>query len=228
MARDSIEGLLWQKLDGELDAEERRELEAYRAEHPDVGEQERAFRDFAALLAEAEEVEPPEALRGRIGWAIAASQPPASRSPQPRRWSVRYAYLAAGLVLGIVGYQLLSPGLFSGEPDPSQLYGTLSPAPGGHALVLDLEESRGRLVLSRHGTLLHGDLSLERQAEAELELIGAGLEGEQAVLRVAGAGRYSLAVSVTDLTAPVAIALSVGGETLIEKEVTPSQLPEIR
>ena len=249
MARKSIEELLWQKLDGELGAQEGRELEVCRAEQPEeVEKEERELEHFSALLAGVEDVEPPEALRGRIDWALTARWASASRSPRLGLRSVRYAYLAAGLVLGIVGAHLLSPGLTPREPDVSQLAGTLSPgavAPDKPAVVLELGESRGSLALSRDGDLLLGELSLERETESELVVSGGSLrlehvenpaglasqvvvEGDRVVLRVAGAGRYFLGVTVTEAAARIHLSLSVAGETPLERQISLADLPEAR
>ena len=62
---NTLESLLWNRLDGELSAEGRERLESLLTEHA-AREEEQAVAELAALLGGTAEVDPPEELRGRV------------------------------------------------------------------------------------------------------------------------------------------------------------------
>lgn len=148
---DRLEELVWAELDGELTAEEARELADLRSAHEkDLGSAlESEIRELADRLSGIEDVAAPAELKRQILTAIEASRTRADDSSESRSRDVaafpipvparsgqaqwlRWGTLAAGLLIaGVVLYQLTA-GRVGSERAP-EVIGTVAPAPDpGH------------------------------------------------------------------------------------------------
>ena len=147
---DRLEELAWIELDGELSAEEARELAELRSASADTaaagGALESEIRRLAAGLSQVEDVDVPPDLTQRILATIDAGRPLVDRSRGSRgegvapvaiptagragrpQWG-RWGYLAAGLLIGGLAVYLLIDGKPGSESAP-ELVGTVAPAPG--------------------------------------------------------------------------------------------------
>lgn len=156
MSEHGLERLLWEEIDGSLQETERRELSERLAADAGAERLRGEVTELARLLADAEDVAPPAELRRRIRTAV-AGRPLPGASHAARRWwspavwaggsSSRYAYLAAGIVIGIVSVLLVGRGM---EPGSAALVGTVNvPAEAGAWRELPLADARGFVRLRR-------------------------------------------------------------------------------
>ena len=134
--KERFEELSWIELDGELSADEARELSELRKTGlvSNGSEIEGEIRQLATELDELKPVMPPAELRGQILAAVEKRRkrhqtatirqfpPPAAAIPSWAKWSG----LAAGLVLAVVAYQ---SAFGPGPEDTSALTGTILPMP---------------------------------------------------------------------------------------------------
>ncbi len=258
MNEERLEQLVWEEIDGTITPEDRALLQASLRDQPWARDLERGVVSLSRILDEVEEVEPPRLLRQGIHEAIASSQqesgrviPLSARERQQIHFQpgLRYGYLAAGLILGVLGYHLVSRTVELGEPlDPSQLQGAMAVlAPqSGRGLVIGLAPLSGSLALSRDGDLVLADLQLDHGVE--VELIFERQEGKVTLRRLEqsgsaargieiGAGRLSLVVSGgerlravleidADMGAPLDIRVVAGGEVVVHRSVALGELPD--
>lgn len=250
--RDDIERLLWEDLDGTLDAEAKVKLELKLSGDPAA----RALGERAAetvrLLEEVEEVPAPASLRTRIEAQIAAREEPASsptragfRNVLLTPWVPRFAYMAAGILVGALAVQLLgSTAGLPGRDDASELYGVMSfQMADPSALMVPVPDAGGRVSLQAQGDRLVANLQFSRQEPVDVILHSEGglavsslnsgsanvdvtTEPSTLVLRVSGGGRCLLVTEVMDPERVVVVSVKTGGRTLVEEKVRLAELPQ--
>lgn len=133
--------LMHAEIDGLNTERESAELREVVARDPEIRKSFTELQELADTLARVEPVDPPPDLKDRVLGALPAGSPGHTGSFRPQRdvrlrasVALRYAYpFAAGLILGIVGYYVVS-GDTSGTvpPDPSDIVGAMTahePAP---------------------------------------------------------------------------------------------------
>ena len=252
VVRDDTERLLWEELDGELDNAGSRELG------------ERLRRDSAArtlgdritetsqLMAAVEKLAPPTDLATRIEAEITARDASAvrpagdgSRFAQLTPWVPRFAYMAAGVMVGMLGLNLLGPNL--GLPlgkEVSELYGTMGYQPDASvALQVPVAEIDGHLALqAREGSLAvtlrfpssdpvdvilssYGGLTLSSldsgDARVELTQHPSAME-----LHLSEGGFCALTVDLRIPDATVVVTVKSDGRTVVERSFGLTELPQ--
>lgn len=258
MNSDRFERLIWERLDGTIEPADRDELETYLAAHPEARDEERELSALCALLDSVEEIDPPPTLRRAIDRQLAASADPA---PREQSWlaSVRqffsvperlpYAYLAAGFLLGVTGYHILSLALQSSRPmDPSRLYGTMNRQGAiseQQPVPTRLPELQADLSLYRDGSTLVVKLSKTSAAAAQITLAspGSGLwlvalehvggsvtrlqtQVDGVGVEAAGPGEVLVAVGLHRPRHPVHLQISSEGALLVDRSVVLGDLAE--
>jgi hypothetical protein len=250
MRRDELERLLWEHVDGALDAAGERHLARALAEHPEAGELAADVDALDRLLGAPAEVEPPPELRARIDRALASARPP-TRAPGAipvagragTAWRQRLVSAAAGLVLGVVGTLLLLP---NGSPmvQDRSVSGTMvSPAPG-RDLELVLEGGAGTLTVLREADRLTLVLELDTAHEVEMTLSS---DGPQPRIRsmlhdsapatvfvhdggielvTPGRGRHVLNLDLPD-DSSIRIVVSAGCEVLLDRALSLADAEEL-
>jgi len=208
VSQRELDPLLWELLDGTIDADGRAWLESRLAADADAREKLAQIRKLVGLLESVEELEPPETLKTAIDDALAGRR---IERVQPRgswtwlgelfapRWRVRLAWAIAGLAVGVAGGILLFSELpRATDDDVSRFYGAMTRTPGvlisGQAI--DLPDSLGTITVQRHGNALLLTVALARQAPPEATL---ALDGER--LRLEGLSSRGAAVTLLEATA---------------------------
>jgi len=253
VSSERLEELLWLRADGTLNEEEREELAALLATHPDAHRVEREVEDLALQLSRLPRVAAPPELRDRIGRALAGARSPlpADTDRQVARlrpktgWPGRLLPLAAGLVLGAAITQLLHLGTGPAS-DGSRAVGSMQATPLERPQEVDLGGDVGSVQLDPgNGTLavelrLVGDarvtLALAAEAE-EPRLVATGhsggsectvaTEGGRVVLRARGPGLHRLWVDAPDAAQRLRLEVAIAGVGVVERwvEVGPSGGP---
>jgi hypothetical protein len=254
--KPDLEALIWSRLDGTLTPEEEDRLESWLTGNTEARTLEESVVGLSRQLEQVRDLPPPDELKGRILRAVAERRVAAS-APSPwldglrralgREWRVRYAYLAAGLVVGVIGYHLAT-GLGRPAPaDDSAFYGAMRPAvsaPAGSPLALELAASRGSLDLGRHDHLLLLDLQLAPGPAVTVTLAGSGFElrsleaegTEPCRLKAAPglvtlepgeAGRFRVAVKVADSSSFLELSVLADHQTLLHRALHFSDLPQL-
>jgi len=251
MRLERLETLLWERIDGVINAEDEAELEAFLAEDDEAREIELELTALAKRLAGVRPAVPPPILRKRIDEALAAAQRRTAdeRVPSgvvsrrmPIRWAPQLLAMAASLLLGVaIGFLLRLSG--GGPVDASRAAGTIY-APLAHETSATWEivlgEGAGTLGVRRNGTVLSVELMLAGEHEAELrldadsgELQISGVRRQasgpdeifaaagRVVVRTAGGGSMGVDVGCSDPTAPVLVVVSVDGETVAKRWIGP-------
>ena len=256
MRSEKLERLIWERIDGTIADEDRERLEAYLTNHSEARDCEQDLTVLAELLEGVEAVASPLGLRTRIEQAITSGSASAKQSAgwlEALRLALttgrggRYAHLAAGLFVGVVGYHLLSSELTTGQAaDVSGLYGSMSlPGSEGKTMEIDLAGVEGSLALHREQSLIVANLHILDEGEIELlidfgegnfrlerlEESGAGssqisIEKSRIVLKMVGVGRYSLAAAVEEVRS-IEIVILGHGKVLLEREVRVLEIPMI-
>jgi anti-sigma factor RsiW len=253
-----LEQLLWELRDGEIAPADRAWLEAELARDPEAAAMAAEVATVHRSLEQAAPVEAPAELGERIRAGLQGARAPQGRSWPGRAertrlllfrpahsnaptWRRGWAYLAAGIVLG-VGLSLIirkGPALETGDlaaaagsSVESEVAGEPMPLAGG----------RGTLAVGRRG----GDLTLRLEwtapEAAELAVSGGGgltvrsagppagatlreLGSSVWVLRLAGPGRAVLEVTPLDPAVPVEIDVRAQGSSWARRSVRLGDLP---
>ena len=251
MIQEKTESLMWEKIDGTIGPEDEAQLEAVLSKDAEAREHYEELTKFTELLGGVEKLEPPTALRQRIEGAIDfdryAARRPATPSFFHRLFPVRMdfrvaAAAVAGLIVGVVGYHLVTL-----EPGPkgsleNVLTGTIGPVQ--NRLEIDLEGIRGAVSFRQDNTLAISEVDIVSQREVELYLEYEGrsvqfratgdvdsplhdisLTGNTIMIKNLGAAEYVAAFYREDgVAAPLRVRIVSGGELLLEKEVQPGRL----
>jgi hypothetical protein len=240
MRAERLEALIWERLEGTISAQDRSTLEAYLAEHDHARLLEAEIGAVAESLASVDEVAPPESLRHRIDRAVSRRSlaPPSWRRFVTHEWSVRVAYLAAGVLIGVVALHLLAPGAVD-RLQPSHLTGAMVAGPP--AITADLPG--GRLVARRDDDRLElrwtvdsseaGEIRLV-PGEAPLRLEGLAHDGIRSSrlgtidggvsLQVRGPGVLELSARTAARSWPITITVTSDGAVVFDRAVTPDDL----
>jgi hypothetical protein len=226
---DRLEELVWVESDGELSAEEARELAELRVGSAEAGGVEGGLEsevhELATVLSKVEDVEAPPALKQRI---LAAIEPGGQLADEPRgsrpeavaqfptpavaskggaRWR-RWGYLAAAVLIGAVAlYHLVARD--QGSENTPELVGTVAPAADpGHPPDSGqrLETPDFARLTQRDGRLL---ASLELgEGDSAFVFRAPGLEVEQVDFENGASGSYE--------AGPSQITLRVAGPGRVE------------
>lgn len=232
-----FERLAWERLDGTISAEDAARLNAMVAGSESSRRRYTSLQGIARELASVAPVVPPAELRPRIDRTLAASSPRWRRSsPVLAFWRPRLAYLAAGLLAGVVGARLLMPGP---TVDRGQASGTMvttvATPPAGLTLVL---AGVGTLALRQGRGLLDLDLKLatDRPVEISLEprhgqlgiatleaggasIVTARADGGGARFRVEGPGHPTVSLRWAGGDSEVSVRVSSEGVTVTERVI---------
>jgi len=249
MNHDRLEALLWEWIDGEIDEPDLTLLKQYLAEHPEAREEHRRLLDVSNLLSSLEPVEAPAGQRERIEAALAsrpAHRPPAEAAPRARAgrlvqpWPARLAYLAAGLVVGVVVTALLGigPGASRGVGEPALRGVMFRHLENGESHEVNLVNGAGRLVLAREGRRLHADLDLRRSGAAQLAIqceagklsvesldqvssasVRLAAAGRGVLVSTAGPTRLRVGVVAEPKATDILVRITAGGEVLASSRV---------
>lgn len=189
MSQRELDRLLWELVDGTIDAAGRERLETHLAADADARERLAQIRTLTGLLDSVEELQPPEALKAAIDRALARRKVAHGR---PRtswtwlgelfapRWRVRLAWAIAGLAVGVAaGIILFSELARTAGDDVSRFYGAMTRDSQAEraGLAVELPGSLGTLTLRRHGQALLVSAAPRGEVgwDAVLELTGEGL-----------------------------------------------------
>jgi hypothetical protein len=239
MTHDDFDRLAWRSIDGTASTEERRRLEELLAEDEVAQRRHSDFVELATGLSRIEEVEPPAELRARIDRAIATSAPSWRRPTRPSEsWRPRLAFLAAGLVIGVVASLLLH--WAPQETDWAPMSGAMhraSERPSG-ALLLDLGDGQDSVAVWREDDRILADLRLtdDRQLGVDLGASGGTLRlvgsshagsrwqevsdsGDRITIRARGPGRHRLTVASDHAVKGVVLRVTRDGRTLAERMI---------
>ena len=248
MNTDRLEALLWARIDGTIEPEERAELEAHLAEHPEPREIERQITTIAEGLDRLDTVPPPQELRGRIDSALAnATSPAAHPAPTPHThsvpaWPRRWLPLAASLLIGVtVGY-LMHPGT-SRSIDRSRVTGSmLTPTDQSKAAPVEIQlvAGAGTVFVSRAGADVVIDVMMTAEINLGVTLVGAGgpvhlaglnstnasatevsTEHGWVVVQSQGPGTVRLSVSAIDADDVLRLQVSANGIPMEERWIGP-------
>jgi anti-sigma factor RsiW len=252
-----LEELLWQRQDGEIAPADRAWLEAELARDPEAAAMAAEVTAVHQVLAEAGPVHLPAELGGRIRSAVDAASPPGRWGWRARRaggpsgaasfptWQRGWAYLAAGIALG-VGLSLVvrrGPDL-----DPAELAGSAGWSRSEEVAAQEamaLAEGRGSLAVGRSGGTLVVRLEWTGPGAAELALSGGGgltvgapeppagatlreLGPAVWVLRLPGPARVTLKAAPADPAQPVEIEVRAEGRSWARRSVRLEDLTEPR
>ena len=255
MSAEELERLLWERLDGTMSAADHKRLEALLASEPESGLLETNITALAEQLDGVAEAPLPEGLGDDIREALrVAPGPTPERAPTPGFGNLarflkpqplrRMAYLAAGLLVGVVAFQLITgtveqdPGTFSGTAGLPEL------DPGSPAVRLALPDSGGVLSLRQRDTTLLIELEISPAlGAATLRVEAAGLAVESTgerggatfelrgldgaiELEVDSAGTVELGVVVPSASDPIVLTLVSDGMTLVSRQLTLEDLTD--
>jgi hypothetical protein len=252
IVRDDTERLLWDELDGELDADGRRELEERLWRQPEARTLKDRIAETSKLLGAVENALPPADLLARVEARIARRETPAAGSPGGGKvaplltpWVPRFAYMAAGILVGVLGLTLLnSASLLPGREDAGALVGTISyERSSSDALRIPVADVGGELSLVARGDDLVVDMNFAAGRPVELNLrSGSGLdllaldsgsarvdlevEPDGLTVLLRSGGECRLEVGVVNPANAVIVAVLSEGNTLLEKELGVSEVPQ--
>lgn len=232
-----FERLAWERLDGTISAEDAARLDAMVAGSDSSRRRYTFLERIARELASVAPVAAPAELRPRIDRALAASSPRWRRSsPVLAFWRPRLAYLAAGLLAGMVAARLLMPGpaVDRGQASGAMVAAVATPSAG---LTLDLA-GIGTLALRQDDDLLDLELMLstDRPVEISLEprhgqlgiatleaggasIVTAAADGGDARFRVEGPGHPTVSLRLPAGDPEVSVRVSSEGVTVTERVV---------
>jgi len=240
MSDGGLERLLWEEIDGALSEAERSRL----AERLEADGEARKLGDevgeMARLLSDAEDVTPPPELRLRIRTALAERPVPGSPRSGRRPWwspaawgagsSSRYAYLAAGIVIGVVSVLLVGRGMDSGGSEA--LVGTVNVAADaapGEWREFALGDARGSVRLRRQGEIWTAAFDVTPGPEISVRFLGAdgavplvGATSEAGGAALAGDGPRQRALEVYAARpgeGPIRLVVESAGRVLLEREL---------
>jgi hypothetical protein len=251
MIQEKTESLMWEKIDGTISPADEAQLEAVLGKDAEAREHWEELARFSELLGGVEELEPPTALRQRIEGAIDLDRYAARRPAAPSffnrlfplRMDLRIAAAAvAGLVVGIVGYHLVTLETGPKGSLDNVVTGTIGRVHNG--LEIDLEGIRGAVSFRQDNTLAISEVDITTQREVELYLECEGrsvqfratgdvdsplhdisLAGNTIVVKNLGAAEYVATFYREDgVVTPLRVRIVSGGELLLEEEVQPSRL----
>jgi anti-sigma-K factor RskA len=249
MNHEEFERLAWQKIDGVIPPEDQRRLDEYLESYPNARAELDELVEFADRLGSLEEQESPPQLRARIDRALAVTtphwqRPPAKESASDwlKLWRPRFAFMVAGLVLGVVVASVLHTGP---RVEPGRVAGAMHLTPTAMPTVFELTEEAGSLGLQRDGKLLTAELLLLEDRSAKLILDAEGEElrlrmashdtaakteivddAGRIVLRTEAAGRYVLTAASGELPVSYRVVITSQESVLLDRAVGPEQIGE--
>jgi anti-sigma factor RsiW len=237
MIGDELERLAWENIDGTISAGDRTRLEEDLARNDEARSRYVELERMAAMLGRLEPMKPPAELRPRIDRALSVVSPRWRRRQSPANaWTGRLAYLAAGLVLGLVAARVLLP---TAGLDRADVVGAMAASKAAVTVELD---GVGQLAVWRDGSSrIILELGLSRAIPVELEVGAAngGLTIDRAVLggageaatgptgvrlSVEGPGRSSILLESDAELAELAVRVRSGGHLLADRLVTADEL----
>lgn len=186
MINDRYIELINEDVDGTISSDEKRELDAYLADHPDARRLHEQLKELPRLLLEVNQVEPPPELKQAI---LSEVRPGRYRRKQRRsrsaglslfggKFDFRYAYgFAAGLIFGVAIYAIaLVGGTQDGQLDPLDISGSALQRGSSEgtktvdSFAFDVDGVQGRLQadLGRDQVILHLHVKAERAIEVAL------------------------------------------------------------
>ncbi len=188
MISEKIEGLMWQEIDGSISAKDHAQLNEFLEEHPEARGHYEGLVAFASLLDRVGKIEPPPELRGGVARAVDPARYAAHRVPagpsgarrfRPFGWNPRVALgMAAGFVLGIIGYQIVNYGPGFNRPlDNSKLRGTMKLPQLGRGtsdVKFDVDPAAGSIVFSRDGDEFTAEIDVTSQRESKWSSVTTG------------------------------------------------------
>ena len=252
MIKDQTEHLMWEKIDGTINPEDEKRLQSLMQGDAEAREHFEELMKFTELLGVVDELEPPTALRQRIEGAIDFDRYAAredSTSPSFfRRWfpplNLRIASAAAaGLIIGVIGYHLVSLGSgVKGSLDNSAYQGTIGAVQDD--LTIQLEGIRGTISFREDNTLAISEIDIVSKREIELHLEYEGrsvrfsatgdidsplhdisLGSNSIILKNLGEAEYLATFQRGDTPgSPLRVRVVSGGELLLEEEIHPGRL----
>jgi hypothetical protein len=239
MREHDLERMAWERLDGSIAAEDESRLEALLATDPAALQRCAEVEQLAANLGAIRPATPPAELRARIDRAIASASPPwRRRRITSGLWPLRLAYMAAGVLLGLVAARLLMP---SSLVDQHVVAGAMTtPA---SAVRLDLGEG-GSLSLWRTDTSLTA-VDVDLADDAEIAVVVDAVEGMLSIARTgfsgvaegeavnedgrvridsAGSGHAKVVVRSEIPSSALVIRVTARGRLVAERVVQPEEL----
>lgn len=239
MTRDDLERLIWERLDGSITAEDAARLDDILA--TDAGAEKRyvELERLSGGLADLAHVTPPAELRPRIDRALASVAPPGRRRRAAvGSWSMRFAYLAAGIMLGLVAARLLIPSatvdrrVVAGAMTTPAMAVSVSLAEAGNLsfwrtkpslTVVDLDLSDSSPVEITLNAEL-GALTLSRASFGGLTRGEAAVEGGGVRIEGSGTGQSRVVVESEDVASALSFRVTSRGRVLTEGVVHPDEL----
>lgn len=237
MTDADLDCLAWERLDGTISAEDEARLDAMVGGSDSSRRRYDALQGIARELASVAPVAPPAELRPRIDRALAASSPHWRRpSPVLAFWRPRLAYLAAGLLAGVVAARLLMPGppVDRGQASGAMVTTVATPSAG---LTLDLagigtlalRQGRGlldlelRLATDRPVEISlepwHGELGIATLEAGGASIVTAAADGGGARFRVEGPGHPTVSLRLPGGDPEVSVRVSSEGVTVTQRVI---------
>jgi hypothetical protein len=237
-----LEELLWKRVDGELGADERRELEAA-LETDGALELKQQVEACASRLQALAAVPPPADLRPRIAQDLEIG-PPATTAHRAS-WRAPLLALAAGLVIGVIGSHLVSiDRSLVPAVHPDQASGAMVPMAARTPIISELADGLGRLEMRFDDRRLELDVSVGRPAAVTVEgreqprLVTSqhidSTNGQLAVTDAGvafitdGPGRWIVVLETPPAAWPLRVSVSTGGRIVFDRTLTPGALDENR
>jgi len=173
--------LIHARIDGVITEEENTELEALLAADADLRRQFEELKQVASRLDGLPAQAPPDGMRFAVRRELDKRDDQAAPAARPRgrrRAALRYAYaVAAGLVLGVLGYHVAIQGVpVAGKVDPAETAGTMATIfERGKPLIfdddeIDLPQVSGDMVLERKGGGVSLTLDLDSASPVDVVL----------------------------------------------------------
>ncbi|MFQ5512256.1 MAG: hypothetical protein ACE5EO_10440 [Candidatus Krumholzibacteriia bacterium] len=233
MIDKKTEQLMWQDIDGTITPEDKKRLERFMVEQAGTREHYNDLVQFSALLGEVEEIDPGPTLRDRVEAAIDPnrySTAPAAGRGTSFTWfglrpNFRYAAaIAAGLLVGVIGYHLVNYGAL---PDKGKLAGSLRVNNSGTiminddgtwaaALHIDLDTVQGTIGLHVEGDLAISKVEVASEREVDITLAYQG----QSLVTHLGSGRYyAVFQREGGAASPLSVRIAADGQVLLEEQV---------
>jgi hypothetical protein len=239
MTNDDLERLVWDRVDGTISSEDEIRLERLLAADASARTRCGELEQMAGGLASIGSVTPPAELRPRIERALAGTSPRWRRSAAPvRMWRARFAYLAAGILLGLVAARLLLP---SAEVDRRLAAGAMT-FPDS-ALTLSLERAGQAAIWRTGGSITvveleildgssfevvmeadSGNLTLSRAELGNAHAVEAVVEAGRVRIEGSGPGRSRVAVGSEVEEAAISVRVMSDGRLVAERLVRPHEL----
>lgn len=256
MTTKEIEELLWKRRDDELSQEERALLDRALAESEDVRDLAREVDGMAKRLKVLADSETPAELRGRIDRILSSStsnrgegrpidfSPRGSRRGKLHEPAMRYAALAAALLVAIVGGWIVAHRQPNARND-SLYVGTMESPPISEtsAQTFELGGSLGSVSVERsaEGLLINLDLTKKGAVEVDLQ-VAKPAGGTIAIVQFSGStrtapqtahataswfvsapGQFSLTIAPKPADADLDLVVKFGDREVLRKRLSESR-----